>query len=178
MIDNIFQIKDKNTCHIYPDVIINGEKVITRKLNDIEKNNIKNELTTKFKHVKNVKFQQKETECNNMIKIEKYYNDEKYAIDYENHNIKHYYDAEKNMLILINSITDINENNFPQLSEYDNIENKNIDIVIINDIVSIIFQTLFEHTNFYIDITKMQNNDNNKLLFNNILSTIKSAITI
>lgn len=163
-ITNLQNINNDKIIYVYPNIIQEQNKYTTKKLSENEINKIKKIIKQYCNISQNIK--QTEIFFKNLIKVNIKQNnkEEHYFIKKENN-----FKLLENNLINIFNIIQLNENQYPNLSKYDYMCVKNIEIYNIKSI-KVLFISYNEETILCLDVTEMKKNEEE--IFNKLINIL------
>jgi hypothetical protein len=174
LFDKIIEKRERgkyNFVHFYPVVIKNENGCETKKFDQVALNKTREKLKKMIKN-KVITWQQIEFHYKNLFKIEKTFqngtNEINYMLRSNNDFMLETYNNSNNLVVLTN-VENINESQFPPLSNYDKIIKKNFEKYNIENI-DILFVSQNNETMLCVDMSNTQNND--KIKFKNLLENI------
>lgn len=173
LFDKIIETRERNKynfVHFYPLVIQNENGCETKKIDQIALNKIREKLKKITKN-KVITWQQIESRYKNLSRVEKIFQNETNEINYtlRSNNDFIFETNNSNNLAVLTNVENINESQFPPLSNYDKIIKKNFEKYNIENI-DILFVSQNNETILCVDMTNTQNND--KIKFRNLLENI------
>jgi uncharacterized pyridoxamine 5'-phosphate oxidase family protein len=163
LIETINKIDNKSTIYIYPNITKYGGYYELEILDQSKITKIKSMLK-KEKCIYEY-YAENETFYKNLVKITKIY-ENKESVDYYEIEPSEYVINDKN-LILFHKVQKIKREEFPSLTEYDRIDEKNTEVYIFDSLFGIIFETQNNQT-----IIKI------KLISNTNLNTLDKIIML
>lgn len=152
MFKKIIEYTNKNSilC-LYPNITFNNYKYVTQKFTVEEANRIKARLKKTYKDITITSLRQTETFHKNLIKVQ--YTNQIHFIKKENMHV-----IFDNNLLMITNITQLDESQYPVLSQYDHVCIKDTEIHKVGNI-EILFVSCNEQVTVYMDVSNMKQTD-------------------
>ena len=155
----------KNILCFYPNVTQKGIQYETKKFSINEITNIKEKIKKSYKDVKIISAKQTESYYKDLAKITiESIKNRTYFVKKENDHV-----VFDNNLLVISNIELLDELQYPNLSQYDYLCTKNMEIYKIENI-EILFVSCNDQTTIYLDISAMKDTD--EPLFTGIISLL------
>lgn len=156
-IENLLKLREHNeSIYIYPKIEVSENIYVTRKFTNDEIKLIKKNVSKNKRKFKINKMRQVETFYKNLIKTQNIYPDNTSKCIY---NIKSSRDCilDSDLIILSSSIY-LDQSQYPQLNDYDNIVSKFIEIFDF-DCLKIMFSSQNEKNIIVLDVSNIKNNN-------------------